>query len=84
LNLSFPGIEAEALMEALPHLCMSTASACTSASLQPSYVLGALGLSDEQKKGSLRLSLGRFTTDEEIDRAIAMIGAAASRLQRER
>jgi len=69
LNVSFPGVDAEALLRRLPDLCVSTASACTSAAVQPSHVLGALGLDDDLLLGSVRLSAGRFTTEDEIDRA---------------
>ena len=80
-NLSFAGVDAEALMKSLPEVAVSSSSACTSAALQPSYVLGALGLDEARIKGSIRFSLGRFTTAEEIDSAVARIAAAARRLQ---
>jgi cysteine desulfurase len=73
LNFSFTGIDGEVLLPALCELAVSTTSACSSASAQPSYVLRALGLSNELAKSSIRLSLGRFTTSEEIDEAIAII-----------
>ena len=73
LNFSFSGIDGEALLPALCELAVSTTSACSSASSQPSYVLRALGLSNELAKSSIRLSLGRFTTSEEVDEAIAVI-----------
>lgn len=73
LNFSFSGIDGEALLPALSELAVSTTSACSSASLQPSYVLRALGLSNELAKSSIRLSLGRFTTQQEIDAAIGII-----------
>ncbi len=69
LNVSFPGVDAEKLLQRLPNVCVSTASACTSAAVQPSHVLGALGLDDDLLLGSVRLSAGRFTTEHEIDRA---------------
>jgi cysteine desulfurase len=69
LNLSFAFVEGEALMMALRNLAVSSGSACTSASLEPSYVLRALGLSDELARGSLRFGLGRFTTEAEVDEA---------------
>jgi cysteine desulfurase len=73
LNLTFTGVEGDSLLLALRDLAVSTASACASASRHPSYVLRALGLSDELAYSSLRLSLGRFTTEQEIQRAIAVI-----------
>ena len=66
LNLSFDGVEADALLLAMPEVALSSGSACTSASVEPTHVLRALGLSDAQARGALRFSLGRFTTDEEI------------------
>jgi len=79
LNLGFPGIEAEALIRALPDLAVSTGSACTSASVEPSYVLQALGLPGGLARSSLRLGLGRPTTQDEVDRAAEMIVAAVAR-----
>lgn len=73
LNFSFSGIDGGALLSALSELAVSTTSACSSASLQPSYVLRALGISNELAKSSVRLSVGRFTTDEEIEAAVAII-----------
>ena len=64
----------------MPDLAASSASACTSASLQPSYVLRALGLDDERLASSLRVSIGRFTTGDEIGSAIEQIVAAVSKL----
>lgn len=78
LNISLPGVEAEELLAAQPLLAASTASACTSAAVQPSYVLRALGLDDERVAGSLRLSLGRFTTRDEIERTASLLIAAAT------
>jgi cysteine desulfurase len=68
-NLSFGGVDGEALMKRMPDLAVSSSSACTSALLQPSYVLGAMGGDDARIRGSVRFSLGRFTTPEEIDAA---------------
>lgn len=69
LNLTFPGVDAQALLKALPDLALSTGSACSSAAVEPSYVLAALGLSDADARGSIRLALGRPTTKMEVDRA---------------
>ena len=79
LNLSFAGIDAEALMQAMPGLSVSSASACMSASVEPSYVLRALGLSDAAARGAVRFGLGRPTTESNIDAAAEMIIAAISR-----
>jgi cysteine desulfurase len=83
LNLSLPGISAQALIEASPSIAVSTGSACTSATVEPSYVLRALGLSDDLANASIRVGLGRFTTPAEVDFAADAIAAAASRLAAE-
>jgi cysteine desulfurase len=75
-NLSFRGMDGEELMKAVPEIAVSSSSACTSALLQPSYVLGALGCDEERVRGSVRFSLGRFTTEAEIDQAVSRITAA--------
>jgi len=80
LNLSFPGISAQALIEATPSIAISTGSACTSAAVEPSYVLRALGLSDALANASIRIGLGRFTTNAEVDFAADALAAAATRL----
>jgi cysteine desulfurase len=81
LNLSFPGLSAPDLIEACPSVAMSTGSACTSATVEPSYVLRALGLSEELANASIRLGLGRFTTAAEVDFAVDALAAAATRLR---
>ena len=81
LNLSFAGVEAEALMAAMPGIAVSTGSACTSASVEPSYVLRALGLSDELAGASVRFGIGRFTTEAEIRAAAEEVVAAVERLR---
>ncbi len=73
LNISFNFVEGESLMMALKDLAVSSGSACTSASLEPSYVLRALGRNDELAHSSIRFSIGRFTTEEEIDFAVKQI-----------
>jgi cysteine sulfinate desulfinase/cysteine desulfurase-like protein len=70
LNMSFNYVEGESLIMGIKGLAVSSGSACTSASLEPSYVLRALGRSDELAHSSLRMTIGRFTTEEEIDYAI--------------
>jgi cysteine desulfurase len=76
LNLTFPAATAQQLMAANPELCVSTGSACSSAEIEPSYVLRALGLTDEQAARSLRIGIGRFTSAAEIDYAAAALAAA--------
>src|SRR6516165_76552 len=80
LNFCFPGIAALQLIEACPGIAISTGSACTSASVEPSYVLRALGLSEADANSGIRIGLGRFTTSAEVDLAIDALAAAASRL----
>lgn len=67
VNVSFSYIEGESLLMALKDIALSSGSACTSASLEPSYVLRALGNSDESAHSSIRFGIGRFTTDDEVD-----------------
>ncbi|MGC2202142.1 MAG: aminotransferase class V-fold PLP-dependent enzyme, partial [Stellaceae bacterium] len=83
LNLTFPGIPAPALIEAAPSIAISTGSACTSASIEPSYVLRALGLPDALANASIRIGLGRFTSAAEVDFAADALATAASRLKRQ-
>ena len=81
LNISFNYVEGESLIMALKDLAVSSGSACTSASLEPSYVLRALGMNDELAHSSIRFSLGRFTTQEEIDYAIVLVRKSIGRLR---
>ena len=84
LNLAFAGVDGELLLLALRDLALSTGSACTSASVEPSYVLRAIGLPDELAHSSIRLSLGRFTTEEDIRHAAEVLCKAVSRLRQGR
>ncbi len=81
LNVGFPGIDAEVLMTALDSVAISTGSACTSASVEPSYVLRALGLDDALAGASIRIGFGRFTTETEVDTAANLIAAAVGAQQ---
>ena len=81
LNISFNFVEGESLIMALRDLAISSGSACTSASLEPSYVLRALGLNDELAHSSLRIMIGRFTSEEEVDYTIEKIHAAVAKLR---
>jgi len=81
LNVSFNFVEGESLIMALKELAVSSGSACTSASLEPSYVLRALGLSDELAHSSIRFTLGRFTTEDDIDFVIGHASQAVNRLR---
>jgi cysteine desulfurase len=81
LNVSFAYIEGESLMMAIKEIAVSSGSACTSASLEPSYVLRALGRDDELAHSSIRFSLGRFTTAEEIDHAIEILRRGVAKLR---
>jgi cysteine desulfurase len=80
-NISFKYVEGEGLMMAIKDVAVSSGSACTSASLEPSYVLKSLGLDDELAHSSLRFGLSRFTTDEEIDFTIKCVTDAVNRLR---
>jgi cysteine desulfurase len=81
LNISFNYVEGESLIMGIKGLAVSSGSACTSASLEPSYVLRALGRSDELAHSSLRMTIGRFSTEEEIDYAISTIRTNVSKLR---
>jgi cysteine desulfurase len=81
LNVGFSGVDGEVLLMSLSDIAVSSGSACTSASLEPSYVLRTIGLADDLAHSSLRLSVGRFTTEEEVDFAAETIKNAVSRLR---
>jgi len=81
LNMSFAYVEGEALLMGLKGLAVSSGSACTSASLEPSHVLKALGVGDELAHSSIRYGLGRFTTEEEVDYAAKITVEAVNRLR---
>ena len=82
LNLAFAGVDGELLLLALRDLALSTGSACTSASVEPSYVLRAIGLSDELAHSSIRLSLGRFTTEADVQQAAEVLCNAVLKLRK--
>lgn len=73
LNISFAGVEGESLIMAIKDMAVSSGSACTSASLEPSYVLRAIGVEEDMAHTSLRIGFGRFTTEEEVDFAIDLL-----------
>jgi len=81
LNVSFNFVEGESLIMAIKDMAVSSGSACTSASLEPSYVLRALGRSDELAHSSLRISIGKYTTEEEIDYSLSLIKEAVAKLR---
>jgi cysteine desulfurase len=81
LNVSFNFVEGESLIMAIKDVAVSSGSACTSASLEPSYVLRALGRSDELAHSSIRFTVGRFTTQEEIDYTVNLLGRQVARLR---
>ena len=80
-NLSFNYVEGESLIMGLPEIAVSSGSACTSASLEPSYVLKAHGLNDELAHSSIRFSLGRFNTQQDVDFTIHKVCAEVERLR---
>ncbi|MDP5136088.1 IscS subfamily cysteine desulfurase [Rheinheimera baltica] len=80
-NISFNYVEGESLIMALKDIAVSSGSACTSASLEPSYVLRALGMSDELAHSSIRFSIGRFTTEEQVDHTIKIVHQAIDKLR---
>jgi cysteine desulfurase len=81
LNASFNYVEGESLIMAIKDIAVSSGSACTSASLEPSYVLRALGRSDELAHSSIRFTLGKFTTEEEVDYAVNLVKSKVSKLR---
>jgi len=81
LNVSFNFVEGESLIMAIKDIAVSSGSACTSASLEPSYVLRALGRSDELAHSSIRFTVGRFTTQEEIDYTVNLVSRQVARLR---
>jgi cysteine desulfurase len=81
LNVSFAYVEGEALMMAIKDVAVSSGSACTSASLEPSYVLRALGVSDELAHSSIRFGLGRFNTEEEVDHVVQLVVQKVKKLR---
>ena len=82
LNIAFPGVNAEALMEAMPDVAISSGSACTSTAVEASYVLRALGLDAALAAGSVRIGLGRFTTEAEVEFAAQRIIATVTEQRR--
>ncbi len=80
-NISFPYVEGESLIMGIPDIAVSSGSACTSASLEPSYVLKSHGLNDELAHSSMRFSLGRFNTEDEIDFVVSKVCAEVERLR---
>jgi len=81
VNMSFNFVEGESLIMGVKGIAVSSGSACTSASLEPSYVLRALGRSDELAHSSLRMTIGRFTTEEEIDYVVSTLKDRVARLR---
>jgi cysteine desulfurase len=81
LNVSFAGVDGEALLLSLPDVALSTGSACSSAAVEPSHVLRALGIGEDLARASLRFGLGRFTTEEEVDYAAGRVIEQVKRLR---
>ncbi|PWU01595.1 MAG: IscS subfamily cysteine desulfurase [Terriglobia bacterium] len=81
LNLSFTGVSADALLMSLPEIALSTGSACSSATVEPSHVLRAIGLSSEAARSSVRFGLGRFNTEEEVDYVVQRIVESVNKLR---
>lgn len=81
VNLSFAGVDGESLLLALREIAVSSGSACTSATMEPSYVLRGIGLADELAQSALRLSMGRFTTEQDVDTAIESLRRAVTGLR---
>jgi cysteine desulfurase len=81
LNISFAYVEGESMLMAIKDLAVSSGSACTSASLEPSYVLRALGRDDELAHSSIRFTIGRFNTEEEVDYAIELMHEKIGKLR---
>jgi len=81
LNVSFNYVEGESLIMAIKDIAVSSGSACTSASLEPSYVLRALGRSDELAHSSIRFTLGKYTTEQEVDYAVNLVKAKVAKLR---
>lgn len=81
LNISFNFIEGESLIMAIKDVAVSSGSACTSASLEPSYVLRALGRNDELAHSSIRFTVGRFTTEQEVDYVIDLLNSKIAKLR---
>ena len=81
LNISFAFVEGESLLMALKDVAVSSGSACTSASLEPSYVLRALGVGEELAHTSIRFGIGRFNTEEEIDYVVDLVTKSVERLR---
>ena len=82
LNLTFPGVDAQELLVAVPDLALSTGSACSSAAVEPSYVLAAMGLSDAEARATVRIALGRPTSADDVDRAVDRLASAVQGLKK--